>query len=514
MSLYSDLTKPCAQSIRLARIAVLFGSLALVTGSISGCKVGPNYHPPAQAMPSHWESPPTTQASVTVQQPVEVERWWTTFADPELNSLIHRAVQSNLDIQAATERIREARANITGVRAGLFPFLNGSASETRNFSAAPPSNSWRAGLDASWELDIFGGTRRAVEAANANYQASIEDRRDVLVTLLGEVASDYIQLRGFQQEIITLNRSLDIATHTANIAREHVRLGTGTGLDIAQADSEVVNTRAQIIALQTSVQQTMYAISTLLGLPPTELDAELSPVAEIPAPPAEVPVGLPSELLRRRPDIRRAERQLAAATADIGVATSDLFPKFSLTAGSGFASSRIQSLGNWNNRFLSFGPSVSTPLFDAGRIFSNIEVQKAVTAQNLTNYRRTVLNALQEVQNALVAFANEQQHRVLLAQIVALDQRAVDLSTERYNRGGLTDFTSVLVAEQSLFGAQNALVRSSQDLGVDAVAVYKALGGGWDIEEMASPAPGLSKQESSHPASAPSAAPTTYPVSP
>ncbi len=189
-----------------------------------------------------------------------------------------------------------------------------------------------------------------------------------MVTLVGEVATDYIILRGFQQQIITEHGSLDTAVHNANITREKKRMGFGTDLDIAQADSEVVSTRAQIVSLDTAVQQTIYAISVLLALPPTELNAELTPVGQIPAPPPELPVGLPSELLRRRPDIRRAERQLAVSTAEIGVATADLFPKFSLTSSAGFASQHIQQLANWNNRFLSFGPSVSTPFFDAGRI--------------------------------------------------------------------------------------------------------------------------------------------------
>lgn len=456
-------------------------SVLTAAAIVAGCEVGPNYHPPRTPMPAQWEAPPTTQASVTVQQPVEIEQWWTTFHDPELDSLIDRAVQSNLDLEAATERIRQARASIGVVSASLFPTANATGSYSHSFSGhGQGSDLWRAGLDAAWEIDVFGGIRRSVEAANASYQASIEDRRDVLVTLLGEVASDYILLRGFQQEIIISQENLQAQIHNASLTREKKQLGNVTDLDIVQADAQVASTTADIATLQTSEEQTVYALSVLLGLPPAALDEEFSQPQKVPAPPSFVPVGLPSELLRRRPDIRRAERQLAAATANIGVATADLFPRFSLTGNLSFSGAHLASLGDWANRFGSIGPSFTWPIFDAGRIWSNIEVQNAVQAQAYTTYKQTVLAALQEVEDDLVAYAREQQRRVALTDAVALNQRAVELSTRRYNQG-LTDFLNVLDAERSLFSSQTALVQSDRTVGTDAVALYKALGGGWKI---------------------------------
>jgi NodT family efflux transporter outer membrane factor (OMF) lipoprotein len=462
-------------------LIVLVG-LAVTSGG--GCTVGPDYHPPAQPMPGRWESPPTTQASVTVQQPVQVAEWWTTFHDPTLDSLIQRAVASNLSLEAATQRIRAARASVGVVSAGLWPGVNANADYTRSGGGGrqPWESQWHAGLDAAWEVDIFGGVRRSVEAANANLQASVEDRRDVLVTLLGEVASDYIILRGQQQQIIIAQENLDAQQRNAVLTRDKQTLGTGTELDVVQAESQVASTTAVIATLEASEQQTIDALSVLLGQPPRALAEELQPREKVPVPPEVLPVGLPSDLLRRRPDIRRAERQLAAQTAAIGVATADLFPKFSLTGTFGFQARRIDLIGNWNNSNWSFGPSATWAIFDAGRIWSNIEVQNATAAEAMTAYRQTVLSALQEVQDVLVSYAQEQHRREALARSVDLNQRAVELATRRYKQG-LTDFLAVLDAERNLFASQDALVQSDRAVGTDAVALYKALGGGWEIED-------------------------------
>jgi NodT family efflux transporter outer membrane factor (OMF) lipoprotein len=461
-------------------------ALLIATGLGAGCKVGPDYHAPRQPMPAQWSSPappPTTQASVTVQPAAPVERWWTTFGDPVLDSLVARAVASNLDLRLATERVREARASLGVVSSGLFPAANVGGSYTRSGTGTSGGrNFWRTGFDAAWELDVFGGVRRAVESSTASLQATVEDRRDVLVTLLGDVATNYILLRGTQQEIAIAQNNLGAQARNARLTREKKRLGTGTDLDIAQADAQVASTTAATASLRTQERQTVYALSVLLGSPPTALDDELQPREAIPAPPPVVPVGLPSDLLRRRPDIRRAERQLAAATAGIGVATADLFPRFSLTGSAGLQGPHAQSLVNADNHFWAIGPAFSWPIFDAGRIRSNIEVQNALQAQALATYQKTVLTALQEVQGQLVAYAEEQNRRAALADAVTFNQRAVELATRRYNQG-LTDFLSVLDAQRSLFASQDALVQSNRTVSTTAVALYKALGGGWEIEE-------------------------------
>lgn len=449
-----------------------------------GCMVGPDYHRPEQKMPARWSSPPTTQGSVTVQRPMDVQRWWTVFHDPVLDSLIDRAVQSNLDLEAARWRVVEARASVGVARAGLFPSANASASYRRSYSGVGSSGGqdlYQAGFDAAWELDIFGGLRRSVEAANASLGAAVEDRRDVLVTLLAEVATDYIDLRGFQQEIVIAKENLEAQVRNAELARKKLQLGPGTQLDIAQADAQVASTKAQIASLESLEEQVIHALGILLGQEPTALAGELAPREKIPNAPPEVPIGVPSELLERRPDIRRAERQVAAATAEIGVATADLFPRFSLTGSFGTSARRPRPLGSWSSRAWSIGPTIDWTIFDAGRIFSNIQVQTAIQKQTLVAYRQTILVALREVEDSLVAYAREQERREALAEAVRQNQRAVQLATQRYTQG-LTDFLAVLDAERSLFASQDALVQSHRAACTDLVALYKALGGGWEIE--------------------------------
>ena len=448
------------------------------------CTVGPDYRAPDQAMPEHWTSPTNTGTSVAVEQPpVSIERWWQEFKDPVLDSLVRRALESNLDLEAAAARVRQARATMGVVGAGLYPNVNASSSYSVDGVVRGGSTElWRTGLDATWELDIFGGIRRSVEASSANLQATLEDRRDVQVTLLGELATDYFQYRGLQQELSIAESNLEAQQRNVTLTQSKKKLGTGTELDVSQAQVQVAGTQAQMASLESARQQALYAISVLLGRQPTALDTELQDKSPIPAPPSVLPVGVPSELLRRRPDIRRAERQLAAATAQIGVATADLYPHFSLSAGLGVQGPTFASMGNVNDGTWSLGPGISWPLFAAGRIRSNIEVQNALQSQAMTTFRKTVIVALQEVQNALVAFAKEQERRVALTTAVEGSQRSVAYATRRYQQG-LTDFLSVLDAQRSLFASQVALVQSDRAVGTDAVALYKALGGGWEITD-------------------------------
>jgi multidrug efflux system outer membrane protein len=496
--------------------AVTSGGFLLCFAGLAGCEVGPNYHRPEEKIQSNWVAPPTTQASVTVQEPIQIDQWWTTFNDPTLDTLIKRAAFQNLDVASAAERIRQARAEVGVATAGFFPGVNANGSYSRSFSAAGgstvivtnngvgtstgtstsakrvgprPHDFWQAGFDASWELDVFGGVRRSIEAADYTLEAAEEDRRDVLIIVFGEVATDYIALRGFQQEIDIAQENLSTQVHNADIARKKKSLGTATELDIANADAVVFTTRSQIATFVSSEQQEIYALGVLLGQDPTTLIAELSSVGKIPIAPPVVPVGLPSELLRRRPDIRRSERQLAAATASVGVAVAQLFPQFSLTGTLSVQGSRIQALSNLGDRFWSFGPNITWPVFDAGRIWSNIEIQKSIRSQAYLLYRSTVLLALQDVETQLTAYAQEQQRRAALADAVAANQKAVEVATARYQQGGLTDFLSVLVAEQSLFSTQDALVQSNRNVGTYLVALYKALGGGWQMGEPAATQP-------------------------
>jgi NodT family efflux transporter outer membrane factor (OMF) lipoprotein len=396
---------------------------------------------------------------------------------------------SNLDLKQAQSRLRQARFQRQVVSAGLWPTLDAKGSYTKSQTAGSskknisPSRSdlWQSGLDAVWELDIFGGVRRNIEASNADIQFAVEDQRDVLVTLAGEVALNYVELRGFQQEIVIAQNNLVAQKHTAELTRQRFGSGLVGALDVANADAQVGTTASQIPTLETSVQQTIYTLSVLLGLEPSALLAELSQVSAIPYNPPTLPSELPSDLLRRRPDIRRAEAQIHGATARIGVATADLFPKFNLTGSAGYQSSSLGSMINSKNAFWAIGPSVDWQIFNAGSVKANIEVQKALTEQAGLAYQKTVLTALQDVENALVAYSYEQQRHKALEDTVAANRKAVDLATQLYAQGQ-TEFLSVLDSQRSLFAAEDSLVQSTRNLSTDVVAIYKALGGGWEEE--------------------------------
>jgi NodT family efflux transporter outer membrane factor (OMF) lipoprotein len=450
--------------------------------------VGPDYERPKVNMPSTWfgatiqpTTKPTTRTSITTTDPPELKGWWKTFHDARLDSLIQRAIESNLDLQQAELRIRQARAARAIAAGGLWPNVDVSASYRRSRATGFGSaDFYQAGFDASWELDIFGRVRRSVEAADAEIAFAIEDRRDVLVTLLSEVALNYMDLRGFQRQIAIAQKNLETQRRSLDLTRRRAAGGFVSGLDVANAEADVASNESRIPLLEQNVQQVIYSLSVLLGREPGALLNELTAEAPIPATPPAVPVGLPSELLRRRPDIRRAEANLHAATARIGVATADLFPRFSLTGSLGTSGSQPKDLVNWDNRFWSIGPSVSWPIFDAGKIRANIGVQTAIQEQAIVGYRSTVLIALQDVENALIAYAKEQQHQVALVAAVTANRRAVDLATQLYTQGQ-TNFLDVLLAQRSLLGSEDALVQSERTMATNLISLYKALGGGWEI---------------------------------
>ena len=486
MEMITGILGRLARTVHSGRIA---SGLALL--ALAGCAVGPNYHGPDEKVPAVWTGivppePPSTSAvarlSVPTGGPSAVTNWWAAFREPRLDSLIARAAQANLDLKQAESRVRQARAQRAVAAGGYWPAVDANGEYQWNRSASvgsSPANLYQAGLDASWELDLFGGARRGVEAADADLAASVEDLRDVMVTLSSEVAINYIGLRGLQQQIVIAKDNLAAQEHTADLTRKRFHGGFNSKLDVANAEADAAMTRSQIPALESAARQTIYALSVLLAREPSALVAELDAPAPIPLTPPAVPVGLPSDLLRRRPDIRRAEAQLHGATARIGVATADLFPKFSLTGALGTSGNRTASLVNWDHRFYSIGPTVSWALLDGGRIRANIQVQSELEKQALLDYEKAVLAALNDVESALVAYVKEQQHRQALVEAVAANREAVALSTELFTEGQ-TDFLSVLIPRRSLLAAQDALVQSDRTVATDLVAVYKALGGGWD----------------------------------
>jgi NodT family efflux transporter outer membrane factor (OMF) lipoprotein len=479
-------------------------SLIIVLAGTGGCVVGPDYQPPQRPMPAAWASPataPTTRASAATTRPAEVAQWWSKFNDPQLNALVERAIESNLDLRQAEARIRQARANRGVVSGRYWPQVDASGSYTRvgdggggtsavvgpggvitQAGAGSSERSlWRAGLDASWELDVFGGVRRSVEAADADIRFAIEDLRDVQVTLTSEVALAYLDLRNFQRQIDIARDNLRAQEQSASLTRRRQLGGFVSSLDLAQAEAQVATTRAQIPLLEQNARQAMYAIAVLLGLEPATLIDELSLTAPTLAIPGEIPIGLPSDLLLRRPDIRRAEANLEAANARVGAATADLFPRFSLTGSFGSQADQFKGLGNWSNTSWSFGPGVSWPVFSAGSIRANIAAQDALHEQALIGYEQTVLIALQDVESALIAFEKEQERRMALRDAVTSNRRAVDLATRLYTQGQ-TDFLNVLTAQRSLFASEESLVQSDRTVAANLVALYKALGGGWQPE--------------------------------
>lgn len=463
---------------------IIAASFALLTG----CEVGPNYHAPKENVAAQWSSP---LAGGETNSPTDLAAWWKSFGDTNLDSLIVAAVESNLTLRVAEARVREARAERGVVAGDLWPSVGSGASYSRHrwsqntFPPLPPGteldyNLYKAGFDASWELDVFGGTRRAVEAANAKIGAAEFGRRDVLVSLLAEVARNYIEARSYQQRLAITRSNILVQQEILDLSSNRFQNGLSSDLDVEQATAILTSTEAQVPSLETGFRQSVYALAVLLAQPPGAWTDEIAAEAPIPVTPPTVPVGLPSELLQRRPDVQRAERELAAATAGIGVAKADLFPKFSLM---GFVGLETISADNWfdsASRAWSAGPSVRWELFEAGRIRANIRVQNARQEQALDSYQQTVLVALRDVENALTAYAKEQVRRESLSRSVQANEQALEMSTQLY-RSGLVDFLRVLDSERSLYTAQDALVQSDQAVSDDLVQLYKALGGGWEV---------------------------------
>jgi NodT family efflux transporter outer membrane factor (OMF) lipoprotein len=454
---------------------------------VGGCAVGPDYKPPETSTPTQWSSP---LKGITTNAPVAGAEWWKTFHDAELDSLVARAVKSNLDLRIAAARVREARAARDISSSELWPTVNASAAYQRErvsangFPPFPPgvpldADLYQAGFDAVWELDVFGGKRRGVEAANAVVAAAGYAQQDVLVSLLGEVARNYLEARSFQRRLAIARANIHAQQEVLEITRARFNSGLSGELDTQQAAALLATTESQVPVLETGFAQSAHRLAVLVGLPPGALFEELSgePAESNVVP--EVPVGLPSDLLQRRPDIRRAERELAAANARIGVAVADLFPKFSLTGDLGLQSVSASDWFTGGSRFWSAGPTVQWRIFDAGRIRANVRVQNARQEQALAGYELTVLNSMEEVENALTAYAREQTRRQSLAAAVHANEQALEISNQLY-RNGLEDFLRVLDSQRAVFLSQEALVLSDRDVSLNLVSLYKALGGGWE----------------------------------
>jgi multidrug efflux system outer membrane protein len=462
-------------------LAWLSGVLAILV--LTGCAaVGPNYVPPETRAPSSWHTELGSGLISKETDPQTLANWWTTLNDPELSSLIERAVAGNLDLKKAWARVREARARRGISEANLFPTLDATGSATwsssRDTGSGETRDFYAAGFDAGWELDIFGGARRSIEAAEANLEASREGLRDVLVSLVAEVALNYVEARTYQARLAVAEANLKAQQETYELTGWRYEAGLSDELSVEQARYNLESTRSQIPTLYTGLEGAKNRLAVLLGEPPGAVHPEIEKPMPIPVTPLELAVGVPADTLRHRPDVRQAERELAAQTARIGVATADLYPKFTLKGSIGLEALSLGNLISAGSRTYSIGPRITWPIFDAGAIRKNIEVQSALQEQALIQYEAAVLSALEEVENALAAYVNEQVRRQSLLDATHAAERAADLARVKY-AAGLIDFQVVLDAERSLLSLQGQLAQSDGTVTSNLIALYKALGGGW-----------------------------------
>lgn len=484
-------------TIRALILAPLAGMFFL-----AGCAVGPDYTPPEADNDAQFNQV-RREAGLSAGEPAELGRWWTTLDDPALNQLIDQAVERNLDLRAASSRLRQARALRNAAAGERFPTLNASGSAQRNRASENASplaaaggdlttDLYSAGFDAGWELDLFGGIARSVEAAEADVGAAAEFRRDVLVSVLAEVALNYVEARSFQARLDIARDNLESQTDTFKIIESRHAAGLVQDIDLERARSNMENTRSRIPQLKTQRERAHNRLATLLGEKPGALDDVFEQAAPVPDPPVEVAIGVPADLLRRRPDIRRAERVLAAETARVGVATAELYPKLRLNGSIGLESLSGSSLFESASRTFGIGSIVSWPLFSGGQIRNRIEAQSQVQQQAYIGWQSAVLAALEDVDNAVTAYANEQLTHAALQRSAESATRAAKLARSRYD-AGVADFIEVLDADRERLSAQDALAASNAEITTDLIRLYKALGGGWQslaAEASASGAPG------------------------
>jgi NodT family efflux transporter outer membrane factor (OMF) lipoprotein len=464
----------------LAGFLITILALELTTGCAT---VGPDYVPPESDMPDAWHQELTKGLS---EGEAALQTWWTIFDDPVLNSLIDRAAEGNLDLRIAFARIQEARA-LRGVAAGRrVPDLDGTGTAARSRVSEEivpvlpnrTDNFFGIGLDASWEIDVWGRIRRSIESADAGLEASVENYHDVLIVLYADVASTYVDVRTLQERLRLARGNVDLQRQTVQLTKDRYEAEIASLLEVRQAELNLASTEAVIPTLNILLHRAIHRLGVLLGQHPGTLYEELATSAPVPIPPEQVIVGLPVDLLRQRPDIRRAERELAAQTARIGVATADLYPRFSLSGAFAFEATDLDDLFESGSEAWSFGPAFRWNLFDGGRVRGRIQAEEARTEQLLHLYENIVLLALEDVENAMVGYTQERERRDALARSVAASEESVDLVVTLY-KTGLTDFQNVLDMQRALFQQQDLFAQSEGDAVNNLIRIYRALGGGW-----------------------------------
>lgn len=459
--------------------------LAGILSFASGCVVGPDYKEPDITTEQSYSIDDTDNFSAAAPE----INWWHILQDDVLDQLILQAVENNHDLRIARANIKTARALLGETEFDKYPTVTSSASVTREESSEATTGSFAgvdrnrtfydAALDATWELDFFGRVKRSIEALTADYEAAIAEQRNIYVTVTAEVARTYIELRGTQYRLKVARENAENQRGTYDMTQSISEGGMGTNLDIVRSQAQLESTLARIPQLETEVSRTIHRISVLTGQQPAKLQTVLSDPKALPAIPEVIAIGNPSDLLRQRPDIARAERQLAAATARIGVATADLFPRVSLTGSVGYLANTLSGLGDSDFRTTSFGPFLTWPAFDLGRVRARIRATDATAEGALAVYEQTVLTALEETENALARFANARQRQAHLQIAADASVKAVELARVRYSNG-VDSFLNVLDAERQLLELQDQLAQSETESGLALIALYKSLGGGWE----------------------------------
>ena len=471
---------------RKRRLSLFLASLAL-----TGCAaVGPNYEPPEVPVPDAW---PNAAVAGLSEGNATLQTWWRALGDPTLESLVQRAQKSSLTLEEAAARVQEARGLLGATRGDRIPdgAAAGSAqrfkgSDNSQLGQIAPNglqttNLYDIGVGASWEIDVFGRVRRSVESATTAYEASIENYRDVLVSLLAEVARSYVDLRTSQARLGYAEKNIKAQRTSLLLTRDMLNEGATSKLDVAQAESNLHTSEASIPRFKIAANSAVNRLAVLLGETPGSLTTELADSKPIPSPPGEVATGIPADLLRQRPDVRRAERLLASQTARIGVATAALYPRFSLSGFFGFQATDAGNLFDSSSKTWGVALPVRWTIFDGGRIRSFINVEEARAEQQLARYELSLLTAYEEVENALLAYALEQYSARSLRQAAKASSEAVDLVEVQY-RSGLTNFQNLLDMQRFLFRQEDELAVSEGQVIQNLISLYSALGGGWDAD--------------------------------
>ncbi len=460
--------------------------MGAVFAGFSGCAAGPDYETPSAELSSRWSSAPDRE---TAEEAIPADQaWWKVFQDEPLDALIERAIRNNRDLRAAVCRVEASRAARNYAAGAYYPSADAFGAYSRS-KASPdgtvqtpespdPINLHSAGFDFGWEIDLFGKIRRSVESAQASYEAAAEDYHDVMVTVLAEVCRNYIDLRTAQARLRYAGENVELQRKTLELTKNLFAAQIVGELDVRQAESNLANTESEIPTLVIEEAAAVYRLAVLLGETPDALPEDLRTGSPLPEVRDDLELGLPADLIRQRPDIRRAERLLAAQTARIGIATAELYPSLRLTGMIGIQSRSLAGMGNIHNNMWSFGPSLDWNAFDGNRIRSAIQIEKALTQEQLAHWEHTVLRAVEEVNNAVLAYEQEKKRKQSLDVSVASLKRSVELVDIQY-RSGLTNFQNVLVTQRALSNQQDRLAASEGAALQSLVRIYKGFGSGW-----------------------------------